>query len=180
MVPIEEFLNAAFSKRLRFGKPQPDVDTNSVNVMVTVHTGVLDCWHSSCGAETRIITFINFMPDDLQFRVSNLDPEILQFVLDQLPPDLEIGRIKPRYSKTVEQTYMSNGCVRCDRLIGEHYEHDAWGIDETLHTFPMWITRKRLKALRKSRGYDDKEESYVFQGPDPEMWHVDPEDADPA
>ncbi|WP_457089918.1 competence protein CoiA [Microvirga sp. P5_D2] len=176
IVPMEQFLNAAFSKRLRFGKPQPEVeeavDPNIVNVTVTVHTGVLDCWHSSCGAKTRIVTFINIMPDDLQFRVSNLDSEILRFVLDQLPSDLGIGRIKPRHSKTVDQTYMSNGCVRCDRLIGEHYEHDAWGIDETLHTFPMWITRERLKALRESRGYDE-EERYAVEMPEPETWNVE-------
>jgi competence protein CoiA len=75
IVPMEEFLNAAFSKRLRFGRPHTVVDPNIVNVTVTIRTGVLNCW--SCNAETRIVTFI--MLDDLQFTVSDLDPELLRF-----------------------------------------------------------------------------------------------------
>ncbi len=179
IVPMEEFLNAAFSKRMRFGKRQPDVkevaDPEMIKVTVTVHTGVLNCWHSSCQAETRIITFV--MVGGRQFTVSDLhdiDAEFLRFVLDHFPHDPQIGQIKPRFSKTVNGSYMSNGCFRCDKIIGQHFEHDAWYNQEQHHAFTMWMTRERLNAMRKPEDYEYEEESYIFQMPDRETWNVDP------
>lgn len=29
--------------------------------------------------------------------------------------------VKPRYSKTLERTYLSNGCVHCDAVVGKHF-----------------------------------------------------------
>jgi hypothetical protein len=184
IVPMEELLNAAFSRRLRFGRPRseaeeaagPDTGPDTFNYTVIVSTGVTECWHRSCGARTRIVTLLDIYPsdfidtDDLRFTVFSLDPEILRFVVDQLPRDLEIGQIKPRFSKTVNESYMSNGCFWCDRIVGRHFEHAAWGIDDTKHTFPIRLSRERLKALRRSRGYADKDPT------PPEAWIVEPVD----
>ena len=45
-------------------------------------------------------------------------PKLLSTVLGHLPRNLEFGSIKQRYSKKQERAYVSNGCVRCDRIIG--------------------------------------------------------------
>jgi hypothetical protein len=40
----------------------------------------------------------------------------------------------------------------------------------------MWITRDRLKEMRKAAEYDDEEDRYVFQRSDPDTWSVEPVD----
>jgi hypothetical protein len=38
-----------------------------------------------------------------------------------------VGEVKPRYSRTMDERYLSNGCVHCDALQGRMYEHEvAW------------------------------------------------------
>ena len=37
-----------------------------------------------------------------------------------------IGAIKRRRSKTQKQTYLSNGCIHCDALQGNHFISSAW------------------------------------------------------
>ena len=64
-----------------------------------------------------------------------------------------VGVIKPRYSGTLERSYMSNGCCDCDALIGEFYEHDAWHDEEaTLAEFQTTISQRWVKAI-ESAGY---------------------------
>lgn len=53
LVPMDVFLEAAFSKRLRFGIPL------GVRADVSVRAGNIFCW--SCGAQTKIITGIDIM-----------------------------------------------------------------------------------------------------------------------
>jgi hypothetical protein len=72
---------------------------------------------------------------------------------------------------------MSNGCFRCDKIAGQFYEHDPWGVDETVHTVPMWIARGWLRAIRRFGEYNDEEESSVFQRPESKTWNILPADA---
>jgi hypothetical protein len=36
-----------------------------------------------------------------------------------------IGQIKPRYSRTEAQSYLSNGCIHCDALQGRFFDHEV-------------------------------------------------------
>lgn len=38
---------------------------------------------------------------------------------------IRLGAIKPRYSKTVNDTYMSFGCCKCDSIFGDFFVQDA-------------------------------------------------------
>ena len=48
---------------------------------------------------------------------------------------------------------MSNGCFRCDALIGEFFEHDAWYSDNAvLASFEIAISDSWREAIMNSGG----------------------------
>ena len=146
VMPLDEFLDAVFARRFRYGIPL------GAKAIVRIQSGVLGCW--KCGVVTRIITFIEVLvgPHRFQLTVSNLnDPDLLASCQDRIPKGSDIGVIKPRYSRTLERSYMSNGCHDCDALIGEHFEHDAL-YDEatTLAEFQITISEHWVKAIESA------------------------------
>lgn len=147
-LPIEEFLDAAFNRRLRFGVPV------SFAANVSIRAGYIDCWNRSCGARTRIITGIDvaFGPYRYGFSVPELNeyPDLFEVVRNCLPNDLGIGAIKRRYSNTQERAYLSNGCIRCDRLVGEFFEIHARQDEEMVCAFPIRISERWRQAIESN------------------------------
>jgi hypothetical protein len=147
-LPMQEFLDAAFSKRLRYGVPLGFAATVSIRV------GRLTCW--SCGCPTRIITGVDvaFGPNKYEFSVPDLGAyrDLFEIVQARLRGDLGLGVIKPRFSRTQERSYLSNGCAHCDCLIGEFYEHDAWEGQEIACVFPIRLSPRWQEAIE---GKDD-------------------------
>ena len=133
VMPLDEFLDAVFAGRFRYGIPL------GAKAIVRIQSGVLGCW--KCGAVTRIVTFIEVFvgPHRFQLTVPDLNdfPDLLASCQDRIPKGSDIGVIKPRYSRTLERSYMSNGCYDCDALIGEFFEHDAWMMKK-----PLWRSFK--------------------------------------
>lgn len=158
---MREFLNAVFSKRFRFGV-QVGADAT-----VSVRAGCLWCW--SCGAETTVITGVDvaFGPNQLSFTIPELGEHAqpLDSVLSRLPGDLEVGIIKPRFSKTQSRSYVSNGCFHCGALIGEFYEHDAWDEQETVVAFSIRISEQWQKAIQNHCGYKESWSVHRLSGP---------------
>jgi Competence protein CoiA-like family len=150
-LPMREFLNAVFSRRFRFGVQV------GAEAIVSVRAGGLWCW--SCGAETTIITGIDVAcgANELSFTIPDLGEHAqpLENVLSRVPGDLEIGSIKPRFSKTQNRSYVSNGCFHCGALIGEFYEHDAWDEQETVLAFSIQISEQWKKAIESHCGYEE-------------------------
>jgi competence protein CoiA len=138
VLPIPEFLEAAFSRRLRFGFPC------GIRARVAIRAGALDCWHQSCGKRTRIITAIDvaFGPHERSFSVARLGEfsGLFELIRPQLPDNLGLGTIKRRFSRTLGHSYLSNGCAHCDRLIGDFFGHDAWDTAETVCEFPICLS----------------------------------------
>ncbi len=150
IVPMREFLDAVFSRRFRFGPLEYDA-------LVSIRSGMIECWRYSCRASTRIITFIElaFGPHEYNFTVRMLGkhPELCSTVLSRLPPHPKIGKVKPRFSRTLGHSYMSNGCYRCDALIGDFFEHDAWYEDEEmLAVFPTELSEEWKRAIEQAFG----------------------------
>jgi Competence protein CoiA-like family len=143
-MPLDEFLDAVLARRLRYGIPV------GAKAVVRIQSGVIGCW--KCGVVTRIVTFIEVFvgPHRFQLRVSDLTdfPDLWASCQDRIPKGSSIGVIKPRYSKTQERSYLSNGCNDCDALIGEHFEHRAW-YDEaaTLAEFQITISEIWREAI---------------------------------
>ena len=149
VMPLNEFLDAVFAGRFRYGIPF------GAKAIVRIQSGVLGCW--KCGVVTRIVTFIEVFagPHRFQLTVPGLSdfPDLLASCGDRIPKGSGVGVIKPRYSGTLERSYMSNGCCDCDALIGEFYEHDAWHDEEaTLAEFQTTISQRWVKAI-ESAGY---------------------------
>lgn len=152
VLPAAEFLSAAFSRRFQFGVP------TGIEAVVSVHGGFAECWHARCRARTRVVTRIEvaFGPHACGFSVSELGehPKLLRTVLDTLPSGLGIGDIKPRFSKTLQHSYFSNGCVRCDRLFGQFFEYQALHEQEVLHSFPIRISEDWQDAISSSEAFE--------------------------
>jgi hypothetical protein len=149
-LPMREFLNAVFKRRFRFGVPI------GAEATVSVRAGCLPCW--SCGAETTIITGVDvaFGAQELSFTIPDLGEHAqpLESVLRRLSGDLEVGSIKPRFSKTQDRSYVSNGCFHCGALIGEFFEHDAWDEQETVLAFSIQISEQWKRAIESHCGYE--------------------------
>ena len=148
-LPMREFLDAVFSKRFRFGVQV------GAEATVSVRAGSLSCW--SCGAETTIITGIDVAcgANALSFTIPDLGEHAqpLENVLSRMPGDLEIGRIKRRFSKPQSRAYVSNGCFHCGALIGEFFEHHAWDEQQTVLAFSIRISEQWRRAIEQHCGH---------------------------
>jgi hypothetical protein len=152
-LPMTEFLDAAFDRRLRFGVPR------GVLAQVAIHAGSMNCWHRSCGKRTRIITQIEvvFGLHERSFTVAELGdyPGLFDTVRPHLPNGLGIGTIKHRFSNNEGRRYLSNGCAHCDRLMGAFYEHEAWDDVTTVCEFPMRLSDQWRDAVADDEMYGE-------------------------
>ena len=47
---------------------------------------------------------------------------LIDEIMHHLPLEIQLGTLKPRFSRALNRFYMSNGCAHCDALFGAHYE----------------------------------------------------------
>ena len=81
--------------------------------------------------------------------------ELCSAVLSHLSLHPKIGEIKPRFSRAQSRYYMSNGCYRCDALVGDFFEHDAWYEDEeVLAIFEIRRSKEWKRAIEQEFGSD--------------------------
>jgi hypothetical protein len=155
VLPMRALIEAAFSNRLRFGVPA------NAHAIVSARVALTSCWHRRCRARTRILTSIDiaFGPNECSFSIPELGKhsELLRSILDRLPSHLGMGEIKPRFSEAQGRFYMSNGCWRCDRISGEHFEVHARADEKTLVTFPIRISEEWRHAIE---GHDAFEKTW--------------------
>ena len=137
------FLEAAFSRRLRFGVPIGHTATVSARV------APMDCW--SCGAETKFVTgfSVTFGPHMCEFTVPEIGeyPDLCELALHKLPTNLGLGPIERRFSTTQARSYMSNGCAHCGALIGEFYEIYARDDEYVVCSFPITLSERWREAI---------------------------------
>lgn len=89
---------------------------------------------SACNAKIR--------PEEALWESNNIEyrPEIIDAAKSLLKRlNLKLGEIKPRYSQTVEKSYISFGCYNCDSIFGDFYVFQTkidllYDPDKTIHS----------------------------------------------
>ena len=141
----EKFMRALFEEQFRFGIG------HLRTIMLNIHTGVIDCWR--CPSTTRIVTFLKGRvgPHELMMRLHGgpCTYELADLVAKAVKDRKDIGSIKERFSRMQGQSYLSNGCAKCDALIGEHFEYRAWYEHEEIVGTVEW----ELDEENRNRGY---------------------------
>ena len=159
----EEFLKAVFEERLLFGTG------HLRTISFGIETGVMTCW--KCNALTRIVTGVSGRagPHSLFFQLQEdgCTATLAKLIRECTRLRTDIGTVKSRYSHTLGHSYLSNGCVQCDALIGQFYEHDAWDVqEETVGTVELEIDHEaRHQGLYESYRWGVWTEAELESGP---------------
>lgn len=130
-IKLEEFLQNFISGNIQF---RQIAKTNPIqNISLVFYE--MDCWkcnhtnhlyfvnsdfHSSCNAKIK--------PEEALWESNNLEymPEIIAAAKKILESEnLYLGEIKPRFSKTIGEKYVSFGCYNCDSIFGDYYVMEA-------------------------------------------------------
>lgn len=137
-LPIGSFLENFISGRIQFKEEIKTSVKQSVNLVFyemqcwkckhTNHLYFIDnAFHSSCGAEIT--------PDEALWESSSAEyyPEIIELskkiAEDRKDLNLRLATVKERHSYTVDKSYTSFGCLKCDSIFGDFYVMQA-KIDE--------------------------------------------------
>ena len=55
--------------------------------------------------------------------------------------------IKPRFSRTAGCSYLSNGCIHCDALLGRHFDHDDYLDATDVCQYEVTLSSELLEQL---------------------------------
>ena len=133
-VGLHTFLQNFISNNIQF----KSVAVTKTKQLVTLVFYKMECWkchemnhlfyvdtpfYSACNAMIR--------PEEALWESNRIEfrPEIIElaqnFLENRKDLDLKLGQIKKRYSKTVENSYTSFGCYKCDSIFGDWYVMEA-------------------------------------------------------
>lgn len=150
-IDLSEFVAGALSGRLKFAP------ANGSTVPVQVSTAGLDCWR--CGKETQAIMNLSFDLEKLWPGFGDGSIQIYDFedcsdwLAAALPAELlathSVGAVKHRSSKTMGRSYLSNGCVHCDAILGKFYDHEVWHEAQPRFTIDAMIDDAWVQRLPK-------------------------------
>ena len=114
----EDFFKAVFEYRFRFGTE------HLKSVTLSVITGVMRCLE--CGVPTRIVTAFAGRAGTVELKynleLARANPEFAERLQDAVKGRNDIGRLRERYGRKSQQTYLMNACARCDARIGRFFE----------------------------------------------------------
>lgn len=121
-IPLSDFVKNLVSKKLKFCDEVRAKKRQKIRMIFTE----IDCW--KCKKPFHI-----YYLDDLKSPCgNNISIDIfnhqmitiaMDFVKSREGQHIRLGEIKKRYSKTVNESYMSFGCPHCDAIVGNHYLH---------------------------------------------------------
>ena len=95
----------------------------------------MQCW--KCHKENQVyfinrlrssdgisVPYNNASMDELEFNPLIIK-SIAQYITTHPESGIKMGKIKPRFSKTVGESYPSFGCAYCDSIFGNHFVQEA-------------------------------------------------------
>ncbi|MGB3207984.1 MAG: hypothetical protein WBB28_23630 [Crinalium sp.] len=158
-IPLSDFVKDLLSKHIKFCNAYRFKPVQQVKI-VFLETLCWKCrklhniyyvenpYLSCCGNELDNFRFNGSDLPEIEFRA-----EIITAVNNYLQtPEgqkLHVGRIKKRYSKTLNSSYLSFGCPWCDAIVGQHYVGEI--IMEAFYDDrikPVWETTVDVPLIR--------------------------------
>ena len=114
---VQEFIKGMLNKELTwFPQKGMEVETGLVTLEVP-------CWR--CKKTTQVVAGLEVKNQTKTFKKFYDFKEVSETILSMISPNLQekykIGIIKKRYSKTMQQQYLSNGCYYCDAIYGNFF-----------------------------------------------------------
>jgi hypothetical protein len=117
----------------------------------------IDCW--KCYTTTNVVVGVELRVDE--YKNFYDFPLLIDLVLGsdkfkQYSEKNNIGTIKTRYSKTIHESYLSNGCYCCDALQGNFFIRDEF-LEYQIHdTYldPYFVASITYEELRSIIGRD--------------------------
>lgn len=129
-IELGRFVEGALGGKLRFA---PQVGRT---LPLDVCAAYTDCWR--CKKTTGLVIDLSFAASRVLQGAADVTAKIYDFddggrgaalLMSTLPVEIlarhGIGPIKPRYSRTEGQPYLSNGCIHCDALQGRFFDHEV-------------------------------------------------------
>lgn len=159
-IDLSEYLLSFISNNIQF---RTVANTNSSQT-VNINFYEMACWkcgemnhlfyvespfNSACNAKIK--------PEEALWNSTKVEynPEIVElafkFVTSRQDLNLKLGQIKERFSNTVNASYMSFGCYRCDSIFGDYYVFEA-KLDSLYGTYA--ISHQEVIQLRKVYSLD--------------------------
>lgn len=145
VLPISVFVQDFINGKIKFChtlNPLPIINVQFVEMPcwkcgAINHIHFLAPFHSACNTE---IFEGEGMWTDEKF---SFHPEIIKKIQEYARTEkgrrLHLATIKKRYSRTIEASYMSFGCNKCDSIFGDWYVHeaeiDSWYGDGVVDTY---------------------------------------------
>ena len=156
---MADFIRAAFAGRLKWGRVTDVAKTGIAKVVVAE----ADC--EKCGVITDIIVGIGLAIAGETIEVSLRDitrfEGLIEQLRTQLPESFDQSHIKVRHSHTLKESYLSNGCLGCDRLYGDFFMLRYRDEATALCQFPISLTGDWSHLIEASDDWEDSQ---------PEWW----------
>lgn len=103
-------------------------------IALTLRSMPYSCWRCGCLNQVPWLVHVDSWQPDARRHQTDLDmltaehslPYIVQF-LTEVGGETQLTRsIKPRYSRSRRERYLSHGCVDCDAILGQYPLSDHW------------------------------------------------------
>lgn len=163
---MADFIKAALNGRLKWGRVTDVGETG----IAKVNVAEADC--EECGVITDIIFGLDVVIADEAFEVSLRDltrfEGLIEELRSKLPEAFDQGHLKLRYSRTLKERYLSNGCLGCDRLYGDFFMAGYRNEARVLCEFPISLSGGWSQLIQESDDWEDGEAEWwiVREGSD--------------
>lgn len=100
------------------------IPQNSDILKIGLIVDSIPCWQCHKISHSIYAVEIIYMDTYIQLH-THVEPQLLDKFDHTILKQYQLGEVKERYSKTMQQRYLSEGCFYCDALFGKFYLSDS-------------------------------------------------------
>lgn len=162
-LPAADFVKSALNGSMKFGFSPSD----PVNVYIM--EAEAECWHQECDGVYKMIPMLGITignpkysdPTDPKLGISLSEVGRYSVAKEKLMTALEhLGgweHVKERYSRTMQENYLSCGCPKCERILGDHFT-----IDYVYDAVPVAKYQATMETLHRDQAFDGPDERKMW------------------